>query len=138
MRRRAYNVRDTILPFLAETAIGLTEGGRALETSFSELKCKFVVNVTDGRNLGKTNDIVFTYPEGRVLGIVVPGGRGLRLFKNNDMFISLKSIVKIGADVVLVDLKSSPKPDRPCKKPHYEEYCQPERPDGRRSFEEYE
>ena len=109
-----------------------------METSFSELKCKFVVNVTDGRNLGKTNDVVFTYPEGRVLGIVVPGGRGLRLFKNNDMFISLKSIVKIGADVVLVDLKSSPKPDRPCKKPHYEEYSQPERPERSRSFEEYE
>ena len=105
-----------------------------METSFSELKCKFVVNVTDGRNLGKTNDVVFTYPEGRVLGIVVPGGRGLRLFKNNDMFISLKSIVKIGADVVLVDLKSSPKPDRPCKKPHYEEYCQPERPEGKAQF----
>ena len=52
-----------------------------METSYRELKCKFVVNVTDGRNLGKTTDIVFTYPEGRVLGIAVPGKNGLRFFK---------------------------------------------------------
>ena len=76
-----------------------------METSYRELKCKFVVNVTDGRNLGKTTDIVFTYPEGRVLGIAVPGKNGLRLFKREDLFISLHNVVKIGADVVLVDLK---------------------------------
>ena len=51
-----------------------------METSYRELKCKFVVNVTDGRNLGKTTDIVFTYPEGRVLGIAVPGKKRAALF----------------------------------------------------------
>ena len=81
-----------------------------METSYRELKCKFVVNVTDGRNLGKTTDIVFTYPEGRVLGIAVPGKNGLRLFKREDLFISLHHVVKIGADVVLVDLKNA-RPD---------------------------
>ena len=81
-----------------------------METSYRELKCKFVVNVTDGRNLGKTTDIVFTYPEGRVLGIAVPGKNGLRLFKREDLFISLHNVVKIGADVVLVDLKNA-RPD---------------------------
>ena len=80
----------------------------AMETSYRELKCKFVVNVSDGRNLGKTSDIVFTYPEGRVLGIAVPGKNGLRLFKREDVFISLHNVVKIGADVVLVDLKTRP------------------------------
>ena len=81
-----------------------------METSYRELKCKFVVNVTDGRNLSKTTDIVFTYPEGRVLGIAVPGKNGLRLFKREDLFISLHNVVKIGADVVLVDLKNA-RPD---------------------------
>ena len=81
-----------------------------METSYRELKCKFVVNVTDGRNLGKTTDIVFTYPEGRVLGIAVPGKNGLRFFKREDLFISLHNVVKIGADVVLVDLKNT-RPD---------------------------
>ena len=81
-----------------------------METSYRELKCKFVVNVTDGRNLGKTTNIVFTYREVRVLGIAVPGKNGLRLFKREDLFISLHNVVKIGADVVLVDLKNA-RPD---------------------------
>ena len=52
-----------------------------METSYRELKCKYVVNVTDGKNLGKTCDIVFTFPEGRVIGIAVPGKSGIRLFR---------------------------------------------------------
>lgn len=106
-----------------------------METSYSELKCKFVINVLDGRNLGKTTDVVFTYPEGKVLGIVVPGGRRIHLFHNTDMFISLKNIVKIGADVVLVELKNAPRQEKPCKKQRFECVCEGEE---RRSYEEYE
>lgn len=106
-----------------------------MDTSFRELRSKFVVNVTDGRNLGRTSDVVFTYPEGQVLGIAVPGKRGWRPFRNNDLFISLRSIVKIGADVVLVDLKSArPEGGGGKKRP---EYCPPEG-GGRRDFGEYE
>ena len=76
-----------------------------METSFGELRCKDVINVTDGKNLGRTCDIVFCYPGARVLGIVVPGKRGLHLFKKNDLFIPLKEVVNIGVDTVLVDLK---------------------------------
>ena len=39
-----------------------------------------------------------------------PGKNGLRLFKREDLFISLHNVVKIGADVVLVDLKNA-RPD---------------------------
>ena len=73
-----------------------------MDTSYRELKCKDVVNVTDGRNLGRTCDIVFSFPEGKVFGIVFPGKRGLRFFKNNDLLRSLKHVVKIGAEVGLV------------------------------------
>ena len=108
-----------------------------METSFTELSSKFVVNVTDGKNLGRTCDVVFSFPEAHVFGIVVPGKR-FRIFKNNDLFIPLKHIVRIGTDVVLVDLRNTQKPDRPGgKKPPYccgEEQGAP----GRRSFEEYE
>lgn len=83
-----------------------------MDTSYRELKCKDVVNIVDGRNLGRTCDIVFTFPEGKVYGIVVPGKRGCHFFKNNDLFISLKNVVKIGADVVLVDLKDASRPPR--------------------------
>ena len=44
-----------------------------METSFCELHRKEAVNLTDGKQLGKVSDVVFTYPEGRVQGIVVPG-----------------------------------------------------------------
>lgn len=111
-----------------------------MDTSFRELKCKDVVNVIDGRNLGRTCDIVFTFPEGKVYGIVVPGKRGLHIFKNNDLFISLKNVVKIGADVVLVELKNA-KPDcRPNGKKNGF-VCPPHEdapPSGRRDYGEYE
>ncbi len=70
-----------------------------------------VVNLLDGKRLGKVCDVVFTFPEGRVQGIVVPGGRGIRWGKA-DLFIELKCIRKIGIDVVLVDVKSAPKPEK--------------------------
>lgn len=78
-----------------------------METSFLELKQKEVVNLCDGKRLGKVCDVVFTYPEGNVQGIVVPGGRGFRWGKA-DLFIDLKSVKKIGIDVVLVEIKSAP------------------------------
>lgn len=76
-----------------------------MECSYRELKTKCVINVVDGKNLGRVCDIVFTFPEGRVFGIVVPGSCGFHLFHRNDIFISLRNIVKIGADAILVDLK---------------------------------
>ena len=112
-------------------------GEENMETSYRELKCKDVVNVADGRNLGRTCDIVFTFPEGQVFGIAVPGKRGLHLFKKNDLFISLRNIVKIGADVVLVDLKNR-KPDCPPGKGRagYADVAEPNF--GKRDFSEYE
>ena len=82
-----------------------------METSYGELKRKEAVNLCDGRKLGKICDVVFTYPEGKVLGIVVPGGRGFRWGKA-DLFIELKKVTKIGVDVVLVDIKAAPKPEK--------------------------
>ncbi len=78
-----------------------------METSFLELKQKEVVNLCDGKRLGKVCDVVFTYPEGRVQGIVAPGGRGFRWGKA-DLFIDLKNVTKIGVDVVLVEIRSAP------------------------------
>lgn len=75
------------------------------------MKQKEAVNLCDGKRLGKVCDVVFTYPEGKVLGIVVPGGRGFRWGKA-DLFIDLRNVTKIGIDVVLVDIKAAPKPER--------------------------
>ena len=72
-----------------------------------ELKQKEVVNLCDGKRLGKVCDVVFSYPEGKVQGIVAPGGRGFRWGKA-DLFIELKNVTKIGVDVVLVEIRSAP------------------------------
>ena len=74
-----------------------------MELNFSQLRAKEVINTQDGRKLGKVCDIALCYPENRWLGIVVPGGKGWGR-KRNDLFIDLKHIVKIGEDVVLVNV----------------------------------
>lgn len=74
-----------------------------MELTFSELRTKEVVNTQDGRKLGKVCDMVFCYPENRWLGIVAPNGHGFG-FKKNGLFIELRNIVKIGEDVILVNV----------------------------------
>ena len=74
-----------------------------MELTFSELRSKEVVNTQDGRKLGKACDVVLCYPENRWLGLVVPGTGGI-FRKRNDLFIDLKNIVKIGEDVILVNV----------------------------------
>ncbi len=82
-----------------------------METSFGELRRKETVNLCDGKRLGRVCDVVFTYPEGKVQGIVVPGGKGFR-FGRAELFIELKNVTKIGVDVIFVEIKSAPKPKR--------------------------
>ncbi len=100
-----------------------------MELTFSDLRSKEVVNTLDGRKLGKVCDLVFCYPENRILGIVVPGSKAFG-FKREEYFIDMKNIVKIGADVILVNIgfskKMPPQKGQPCP------------PEPRRSFEEYE
>ena len=136
-----------------------------MEMSFSELRTKEVVNTADGRRLGKVCDLVFCYPENRLIGIVAPGGKGFGFWKN-EQFIDMKNIIKIGDDVVLVNFNMPPKPcarkpirgggggtPPPC--PPSPNNCYPSSPSGpnggfpqnpppppsypnRRSYEEYE
>lgn len=98
-----------------------------MELSFSDLRTKEVVNVQDGKKLGKVCDVALCYPENRWIGIVVPGGRGL-MGKKSALFIDLKNIAKIGEDVVLVNVglpcerkkgkRPCPPPPAPCPPSH--------------------
>jgi sporulation protein YlmC with PRC-barrel domain len=72
---------------------------------------------------------VFCYPENRILGFVVPGSRAFGL-KREEYFIDLKNIVKIGEDVILVNVGF--RGQRPVQK------SVGAQPEPRRSFEEYE
>ena len=73
-----------------------------MQFGFSELRTKEVVNTQDGRKLGKVCDVILCYPENRWIGLVVPNGRGFG--RRQELFLDLKNIVKIGEDVILVNV----------------------------------
>ncbi len=112
-----------------------------MELSFSQLRTKEVINTQDGRKLGKVCDIVLCYPENRWLGIVAPNGR-MFSSKKNGLFIELRNIVKIGEDVILVNVglprkqggKRMPPPPQP--QPYMGENFST--PPQNRNFDEYE
>jgi len=62
--------------------------------------------VLDGKRLGLISDLEIDLVPGRVKGIIIPGGgKILGLFgRDNDVYVPWEKIVKIGLDVVLVDL----------------------------------
>ena len=78
---------------------------QGIDYTFCELREKEVVNMADGRQLGRIVDLGL-HCTGRIVGIIVPGER--RLFKNfiggDSIFIPWQCVVKIGDDVILVEL----------------------------------
>ena len=78
-----------------------------MSMKFTELQCKEVICVSDGRRLGFVTDVLVEMPEGKVCAIVVPGP--CRLLgvagRQEDFIIPWKSICRIGPDIVLVDTK---------------------------------
>ena len=102
-----------------------------MELTYNQLKSRDVINVADGKCLGRIINVKFKFPQGVIVGIFVPGRRtwGLRLFDKSEIFIEESKILKIGGDVILVDLKCAdscapsvnltpPKPKpKPCPPP---------------------
>ncbi len=128
-----------------------------MEFLFSQLKQKDVINLHDGKNLGRVCDITVNFPEADFIGITVTGCKGFK-FTKQDKFIPVNCIVKIGADAILVKLegnekyppseKSPKRPPKHCPPPHGNcpspNNCPPHRPPAppfpqeRRSYDEYE
>ena len=113
-----------------------------MEINFSQLKQKDVISLVDGKCLGKVCDIALCFPENRIQGLLVTGGRALRFFRQ-ETFLPVSAIVRIGEDAILVNFdpkegggkpcppqSSCPPPQQPCPPP------QPPKP--RRNFDEYE
>jgi len=78
-----------------------------MEYNYSDLKKKSVVNVLDGKNLGKIIDLIISYPSGLVTGLVVPGRKN-SFFGGSELLINFKCIERIGDDTILVKLCESP------------------------------
>ena len=83
-------------------------------TRVTDLRCKEVINVTDGLRLGFVSDVEILLPEGKVLALVVPGPcRFFGLFgRKDDFVIPWNCIRRIGSDIILVELE----PDK-CRVP---------------------
>ena len=78
-----------------------------MELTYRELAKKEVINITDGRSLGKITDLKLRFPQGVLSGIFVPArkNRGLFwFFDKSTLFIDVSRIVKIGGDVILVNV----------------------------------
>ncbi len=84
-------------------------------TRVTDLHCKEVISISDGRRLGLVCDEEVEIPSGNVLAIVVPGpGRLLGVLGPRDDYIIPWSCIKrIGPDIVLVDAKPEA-----CRNPH--------------------
>ena len=74
---------------------------------FTDLHCKEVICVNDGRRLGFISDARVELPEGNIVAIIVPGP--CRFFglwgRRDDYVIPWCNICKMGPDIVLVDIK---------------------------------
>lgn len=72
-----------------------------MDISYNELKSKEIVNLCDGTKMGRVIDVIFSGESGKVLGFVVPGEKHV-FKKNEDVFIPLEKVRRIGDDVILV------------------------------------
>lgn len=75
-----------------------------MDTTLSELRKKEVINLTDGRRLGRIIDVVIDTCRGRIIGILVPGKCNGFLARNEEIYIDYNSICNIGEDVIVVEL----------------------------------
>ena len=85
--------------------------------TYQELKKKDVVNIDNGKNLGKITDLVLSENNFQILKIIVPGKKNG--FLNCETFeISTKDVKKIGDDAILVSFKKLE--HNPCEPPRQE------------------
>lgn len=86
----------------------------------TQLHCKEVICVNDGKRLGYISDVEIEVPEGQVCAILVPGPcRFFGLFgRQEDYLIPWPAIRRIGPDIVLVEIR--PEECRvPCHRPRW-------------------
>ena len=78
-----------------------------MSIKFTQLQCKEVICVSDGRRLGFVTDVLVEVPEGNIRAIVVPGPCRVLgvLGRHDDYVIPWNCIKRIGPDIVLADTR---------------------------------
>ena len=87
-----------------------------MQCRIRDFRCKEVINICDGRRLGKpidlrgcrlgyVSDLDVRVPEGQVVAIIVYGpGRFFGLFgRGEEFYIPWECIQRIGDDIILID-----------------------------------
>ena len=84
---------------------------------FSELKCREVININDGKRIGFVCDLEIDCTCGEVVCLIVPGkAKFFGLFgKEHDFHLPWKCIRRIGDDIILVEVDLD-KHKKPCDK----------------------
>jgi YlmC/YmxH family sporulation protein len=76
----------------------------------SDLRDREIININDGRRLGPIKDIELDLEKGKIQALVLPGyawGKIWGLFgRSDDLIITWEKIVRIGVDVILVEVSS--------------------------------
>lgn len=78
-----------------------------MQCRIADLRSKEVVNIHDGQRLGYVEDVLVDTASGHVMAIVVPGPCRLLglFFPADDYVIHWESILRIGKDLILIDVK---------------------------------
>ncbi len=73
----------------------------------SELSAKDIVNMENGKRLGQLNDLEINLDTGKIEALIIGhGGKVMSFFqqKDGEVVIPWKNIIKIGSDVILVEV----------------------------------
>ena len=76
-----------------------------MKSRIADLRCKEIINVTDGSRFGYVGDVEVDLETGQVKALVVPGR--LRLFgllgREKDRVFPWSSVRRFGEDIILVE-----------------------------------
>lgn len=80
-----------------------------MESRIAELRCKEIINVSDGCRFGYVGDVEVDLESGRICALVVPGR--LRLFgllgREEDKVFPWESVRRFGEDIILVEAETA-------------------------------
>ena len=73
-----------------------------MECRASELRCKEVIDLSDGTRYGYVGDVALDMDTGKVLALVV-AGRLRFLGRTEELVFPLSCVRRVGEDIILVD-----------------------------------
>ena len=72
--------------------------------TFSELRCREVICLADGRRLGYVSDLEIDLNCGKILALILPGTKRWKgLFSVGQYRVAWQEVASIGADLILVN-----------------------------------